>query len=72
MEKKIKSLEEHDYERNSFNWNINLNEPQLNGIACPDCGEELYDTDPMQVLTSNPPKKAIHCDNCGYRNYRLY
>lgn len=45
-------------------------EPRLNGIRCPECKFELYDSDPSSVLTSYPPKKAIHCDNCGYTGYR--
>ena len=42
--------------------------PVLNGIACPECGDELYDTNNSVVLTC-PPKYRIHCD-CGYRGYR--
>jgi len=43
--------------------------PVHNGIACPECGDELYDTNNSVVLTSCPPKYRIHCD-CGYRGYR--
>ena len=47
------------------------NGPQRNGIECPQCKQELYDTDLLTVLTSYPPKKEIHCDNCGYKGYRI-
>lgn len=47
------------------------NEPKLNGIACPKCGSELYDTNPMVVLTSYPPKKNIHCVECDYVGFSL-
>ena len=43
--------------------------PRLNGIACPKCGEELYDTNSL-ILTSMPPKRNIHCE-CGYKGYRI-
>jgi len=47
------------------------NEPTPNGIACPDCGKELQDSNPMMVLASNPPQKAINCPSCGYHGFRL-
>ena len=71
----LKSLEQHDSDRlKSFNWNSSLNpnqKPQKNNIACPDCGEELYDSDPMVTLTSFPAKKNIHCEKCKYSGYRI-
>jgi len=47
------------------------NMPKANGIACPSCGEELWDTNPKITLTSYPPKKNVHCPKCGYSGYRL-
>ena len=46
------------------------NFPVKNGIACPLCGKELYDTHPNMTLASNPPQKNVHC-NCGYKGYRI-
>ena len=71
MKKKLKTLEEH----NDMVWKnqqsfADLSRPQKNGIACPKCGEEMWDSNPMITLTSNPPKKNVHCD-CGYVGYRL-
>jgi hypothetical protein len=43
-----------------------------NGVACPTCDEELWDTNPMVVLTSCPPQKNVHCPTCGYVGYLLY
>jgi hypothetical protein len=44
-----------------------------NGIACPQCGQELYDDSVDEVLTSYPPQKRIHCINlqCKYRGTRV-
>ena len=42
-----------------------------NGIECPKCGKELWDSNPMITLTSNPPQKDVHCPACGYVGYRL-
>jgi hypothetical protein len=48
---------------------IEVNNTVKNGIACPKCGEEMYDTNPNMILTSNPPKKSVHC-KCGFSGYR--
>ena len=47
------------------------NQPHPNGIECPKCGAELWDSSPNIVLTSNPPQKHIHCPKCGYKGYAL-
>ena len=44
--------------------------PEKNGIACPECGEELCDTNPMIIYTTIPAMKDIHCDKCGYTGTR--
>lgn len=44
--------------------------PRKNGIACPECGKELYDAEPGVMLTSDPPQKRTSC-TCGYRGYRI-
>ena len=68
----MKTLEEHDAER----WKLieeieESKKPHANGIACPECGKELWDSDPMTILTSYPAQKNVHCPACGYRGYRL-
>lgn len=42
-----------------------------NGIACPECGEELMDTNPSFRLLSYPPQTSVHCI-CGYKGHRIY
>lgn len=69
----MKTLDEHNIEQFKYyneRSRFNQNKPQKNGILCPECGKELYDTNPMMTLASNPPKKDIHCE-CGYKGYRL-
>lgn len=44
--------------------------PIPNGIACPNCDEELWDTHPQAILACDPPKKRTHCINCEYTGYR--
>jgi hypothetical protein len=41
-----------------------------NGIACPECGAELPDTNPSITSDESPPQKAIHC-KCGFRGRRV-
>lgn len=43
--------------------------PHPNGLACPKCGDELWDSSPWVVLSSNPPMKNVHCPACGYQGY---
>ena len=65
----LKTLEQHNDERRQgaeyLRW------PHGNGIACPNCGDELLDINPMMTLTSNPPQKEIHCPSCHYHGYRI-
>lgn len=64
---KLKSLAEHNTNRLADMSNSNM--PIKNSIACPQCGLELWDSNPMMSLASMPPQRNIHCD-CGYRGYR--
>ena len=69
-EPELKSLEQHNSERIQ-GFSIDLSQPKKNGIACPTCGEELYDSNPMVTLTSFPAQKNIHCEKCNYSGYRI-
>lgn len=68
--KKLKTLEEHNKHHSPL-YSFDLSKPIKNGIACPKCGEELIDSNPMAVLCSNPPKKNIKCESCDYSGYRI-
>lgn len=68
----MKTLELHNDERYEVFRELDaMNKPHANGIECPECGKELRDSDPMCVLTSNPPQKNVHCPSCGYSGYRV-
>lgn len=47
--------------------------PCPNGIACPKCGCELWDTSPNVILTSHPGQKYVACVSfeCGYTGTRF-
>jgi len=66
----LTSLDEHNSNAWSTQVNMYSNEPRPNGIACPKCGNELMDTNPMMTLTSHPAKKDVHCPKCEYKGYR--
>lgn len=51
-------------------WNSENDKPVKNGCICPNCGEELYDTNPSIILTSHPAQKNVHCNTCNYKGYR--
>jgi hypothetical protein len=47
------------------------NKPTGNGIACPECGSELIDSNPLLELASYPPQKNVNCSKCDYVGCRL-
>ena len=68
----MKALGEHNQERwDEYNAMQESRLPHANGIACPVCGKELWDSDPTVMLTSDPPQMNVHCPACGYVGYRL-
>ena len=71
MSKKLKNLGEHNAQASSSQWAMMDDSPVLNGIACPECGEELLDSNPMVTLTSMPAQKNVHCSKCDYVGYRI-
>ena len=71
MTKTLKSLDEHNYDASTFQMSMYQNKPEPNGIVCPNCGEELMDTNPMMTLTSFPAKKSVNCPKCDYTGYRV-
>lgn len=58
----MKTLEEYEEEKR----NVRLADGT--GIQCPACGDELVESFPGTILTSNPPRKAVHCQTCKYKN----
>ena len=69
--KDLKSLKEHNEQRLFFFEKTNSNAPRPNGVACPKCGAELFDSNPLMKLTSIPPQKNVHCGECSYIGYRI-
>ena len=66
MSKELKTLEEH----NKGIQDYSIPKVEYNGIACPKCGEELYDSRNV-ILTSYPPQRNVACSKCDYTGYRL-
>lgn len=64
------SLDEWNEKIQKMNDWKNIPYPKENGIACPDCGEKLFDIDGI-VLLSDPPKKRVICKKCSFAGYRL-
>jgi len=68
----MKTLGQHNRDRRAAYAAMEMmNQPHPNGIECPGCSKELWDSDPMMTLASNPPQKNVYCPECGYRGYRL-
>lgn len=63
-------LLEYNAERRKL-YNMPGTEPVANGIACPKCGKELTDINPLVLLLSHPPQKDVYCINCGYKGFRI-
>lgn len=63
----LKKLSQHNEE----NTLAPVNKSVKNGIACPECGEGLIDTNPNKtVLTRGVAEKGVACTACGYKGYR--
>jgi len=69
--KNLTPLDEHNENSRTLRMNYFSNEPRPNGIACPKCGAEMVDSNPMSVLTSMPPQKNVSCPECKYTGYRI-
>jgi len=41
-----------------------------NGLACPECGQQLVDTRPFQMAFTKPPSLHVHCKGCGHEDRR--
>jgi len=67
---KLKSLKDHNDGRRLFD--AYGGNSVKSGIACPKCGSELYYNYPDMVLTSNPPKRSVECNNCKHTDYVYY
>jgi hypothetical protein len=63
--KKLITLEEHNKRATQ------INHTGGNGIACPNCGSELFDNNDSLVLTSYPPQYLIFCRECNYKGTRF-
>ena len=68
----MKKLSEfnHDSINLAYHDHSTFGKPIKNGIACDKCEEELLDTNPNLILSTNPPKKNVHCEGCGFIGYR--
>ena len=66
----MQTLEEYNNKRRDQHLEIGGKLPK-NGISCPKCGVELFDTNPWEILASYPPQKNIHCKECEYVGYRV-
>ena len=58
----MKTIEEYEKEKALLRKNHGT------GIQCPACGDELVLSSPNTILTSHPPRKAVHCNTCKYQN----
>ena len=42
-----------------------------NGIACPNCGKELMDSNPDYALLTHPIQYRVHCPHCDWSGTRF-
>lgn len=41
------------------------------GVACPKCGEELYELQAGMVYMTCPPRKPVKCTRCGFEGTKV-
>ena len=58
----MKTIEQYEEEKR------NIRISHGTGIQCPQCGDELVVSNPNFILTTHPPRKAVHCNTCKYQN----
>lgn len=46
-------------------------QPRPTGIACPQCGSELLDLNPLLTLATTPPQKQVGCSACQWSGLRV-
>lgn len=71
--KKLVSLHEHDLAMAQAHQLARAEQPRPNGIACPRCGNELFDSRPTERYACSPPRMSIQCyaAGCGYTGTRI-
>lgn len=42
-----------------------------NNIKCPKCKHRMWDSEPGVIRLTEPPKKKIHCETCGYQDFHI-
>jgi DNA-directed RNA polymerase subunit RPC12/RpoP len=67
----MKTLEEFNEDQRKIHEYEFSQHPHPNGIQCPECDGELWDSSPEIRLLSNPAQKHVHCPSCGYRGRRI-
>jgi len=68
MAKKLRSLKSHN-DSARRRWKKQQAADALTGLACPKCGAELTDLEPLTVR-GKPPKVAVVCESCDYEGWR--
>lgn len=68
--KQLKTLDEHNAGALEGKTNWTIGTPVKNGIACPNCGAELFDSMPNIVIDLGRGKKYVHCGNCKFTGHR--
>lgn len=66
----LESLDEHNKRALGIFGPTKLECKVKNGIACPNCGAELFDSDVFVKLSSHPPQYRTHCESCDYQGTR--
>jgi len=67
----LKSLAEHNTHMQNLQMWDSIVQSRPNGIACPECGKELLDTNPNFALLTSPVQYRVHCSACDYMGTRF-
>lgn len=69
----METLDEFNYRRTRWHEAAarDANGTRPNGISCPQCEQELLDSEPLMTLSTTPPTMNVHCAYCDYVGYRV-
>lgn len=65
-DKPVKTIAEHNAEREEFWKSGKVFKGERVGVKCPKCTGQLLRKNPMPILTTHPPLQIVHCSKCAF------
>ena len=70
-EKRIELPDLYEYNRRKEIDHAEQRKNIRSGVACPKCGEELYELQAGMIYMTCPPRKPVKCTRCGFEGTKV-